>query len=54
MGGDQAIHACPGCRRRGWTFVRSRRLTAAVLIEGVPDAATRADCLDCEGSGVAL
>jgi hypothetical protein len=53
MGGDQAIHACPGCRGRGWTFVRSRRLTAVVLIEGVPEAVTRADRLDCDGSGLA-
>jgi hypothetical protein len=55
MSSDQATqHApCPCCRGRGWTFVRSRRHTAALLIEGVLDSVTRADCLDCDGSGMA-
>jgi hypothetical protein len=55
MSSDQATPPvpCPCCRGRGWTFVRPRRHTAMLLIEGVPDSVIRADCLDCGGLGLA-
>lgn len=55
MSAEQVIplSPCLGCRGRGWTFVPSRRHTAALLIEGVIDSATKIDCLDCDGSGLA-
>jgi hypothetical protein len=53
MSTDQATPpvACPCCRGRGWTFVRSRRHTAMLLIDGVLDSLIRTDCLGCGGSG---
>ena len=44
---------CESCRGRGWKFTGSRRWVASQLVRGASDGATRTECLDCEGSGLA-